>query len=61
MNRKQSRFIKIAIGVTVYGALMMFRETLATPWHRIVVAAGAGSVLGLMLIPRKPRPQTPHQ
>jgi hypothetical protein len=55
MDWEQSPFFRIAIGAAAFGALMTFRESLAGPWARVVVAALAGGILGLMIARSKPQ------
>jgi hypothetical protein len=46
----------IAIGAVVFGTLMALRNAVQPAWGRVLVAAAAGGVLGLMIVGGRARP-----
>jgi hypothetical protein len=55
MDWKNSRLLRIAVGAAVFGALMTFKDSVSPAWARVLIAALAGGVLGLLLVAGKPR------
>jgi hypothetical protein len=50
MDWKRARWPGIVAGAGLFGTLMAFRAGLDAPWARILVAAMAGGVMGVMLV-----------
>ena len=55
MDWKQSRFLRITVGAVAFGVLMGFSQTLDPVGARVLVAALAGSVLGIMIVSNQRR------
>ena len=49
MDWKRSRLLRVVVGAVIFGALMALRESLGSTWGRVLIAALAGGVLGLMI------------
>jgi hypothetical protein len=58
MNGKVSRWVGIAAGAAVFGTLMAFRSSVEPAWARVLVAAAAGGVLGVLIVSARARPRS---